>query len=256
MRRLTIIAVLGATAFSCGKKKEDKYAKASVAFGNTSAALAESKATGLAVKIKYVLLIADKEGSPTAENNYGGNNKGEGALLWGDPGCTTTTKDEGSGSHTVSVGTDVDCDAKGTYFNISRASAAVNAELNSQDAKVLPGTYRYIGLAFVGEQQGGNNSYNNVKWSHGASGVTDKTYASIQTEWTGKMDPPLELGEEQGAVLTLSYSLDNVVTTGVASMEPKVKGSGTTQPGKYDDCNEAKTACMNLPKLTISVAKK
>lgn len=242
----------------CGKKKEkDEYSKVSVAFGNaTTLTLAETKPSALKMRLKYVTLAADRENA-TAETGYNGNNIGQGAMIWGCTACSTYTKDDDSDAFSISVKTDAEADAAGaSYFDLNRTSAEVNAELNSQDAKVLPGTYRYIGVALIGEQQGGNNTYENVKWAYSSGDVAEKAYASFKTEWSAKLDPPLVLENEQSVVVTMSYNLDKVVTTGLSNAEVKDAASGTYQPGKYDDCNTGKTICFNFPDLTVSAKAK
>lgn len=251
--------VVTLSTFACGKKKEDdKYGKASVAMGNAStAALADAKPSAFGVKLKTILMVSDRVGSPTAENNFSGTNSGQAAMLWGAPKCATTTTDATNGAVVGELKSDTDCAAAGLdYFDLNRASTTVNTDLNSQEAKVLPGTYRYIGLSLLGEQAGANNTHTNTKWAHSGSDVTEQTFASVQTEWWSKFEPALELGEEQTVVVTLAYNLDAAVTTGLTAATEKVTGNGTDQGSAYDDCNAALSVCFKFPKLTVTVTKK
>ncbi len=248
---------LSIVSFACKKDEDTKYSKAKIAMANEGLSLATTGPSTFGAKIASIILIADKDGDPTAENNYGGNNTGEGAKLWGAPECTITTKDENSGAFTMDFLDDAECEAAGIKFlDLNRSSAEVNAELNSQEAKILPGsTFKYIGISLLGGQQGGNNGYTNAQWAYESSGVAERSFASVQTEWGAKFETPLTVGEGETVTVVLSYQLDNTVHTGVEGGEAKVRGGGTLQPGRYDDCNEAGDVCFNFPALSVTVTK-
>jgi hypothetical protein len=171
----------------------------------------------------------------------------------GSAQCTTFVQND-DGSHYGDVLDDAACAAKNPpYFDLNRSSTEVNAELNSQDVKILPGTYEKIALGMLGEQQGGKNTYNNTTWSYDS--VAAREFAAIVTEWSAVIDPPLVVGEEDNVTITLNYSLAGSVTTGLSDAEIKVAGEGTIQPGRYDDCNDERTICINAPSLTVTVSK-
>lgn len=256
--RLTLAFAMFLNVLACGKKEDDdKYGKVSVAFSNKNSALtATGTPSSFAAKLKYIILVEDRENA-TAESGYNGNNIGQGAKIWASPQCSSLTVDAATGAQYGDIKSDADCAAAGVeYFDLARTSSAVNTELNSQDAKILPGTYRYLGLALLGEQQGRNNTYENTRWAHTDSSTAERNFASVQTEWSAKFDPPLTIGEEESFVVTLSYSLENLVTTSLTNANVKTKEGGTNQPGAYDDCNTEKTVCLTFPALTVSGAKK
>jgi hypothetical protein len=254
------LIITALSTFACGKKKEEdevEYGSLKVQFANAStAALAGTAAapSEFGVKLKYVIAVEDKDGA-TADTGWNGNNKGNAAKIWANPACSSvTTSDDG-----VMVGeikTDADCAAAGMgYFDLNRDTAAVNTDLNSQNAAVPVGTYRYIGMAFLGEQQGGNNTYQNINWAHADSGVTTQEYAKIQVEWTAKFAEPITISEGQKLTVTLSYDLAAAVTTGLAGAgQEKQAGGGTYQPGRYDDCDSSLSVCFDVPAFTLSAA--
>ena len=189
------------------------------------------------VKLKFIYLIEDQENA-TADSNYLGNNIGNSIFIWSNPGCTSRN--------------DTDCTSI-DYFQLEDPTEYVNQQLNSQHVDVTAGTYKYIKLGLLGEQQGGNNNYENTKWSYSN---TEQTFASIQTEWAAKFDPPLTIEEGDSLTVNLSYSLDTIVYTG-SNGEEKQQGQGTNQGEKFDDCvgDSPNKTCILFPALTVSAAK-
>jgi hypothetical protein len=195
-------------------------------------------ATAFGVKLKFIYLIEDQENA-TADTNYLGNNVGNSIFIWSNPGCTSRN--------------DTDCTSI-DYFQLEGATEHVNQRLNSQHVDVTAGTYKYIKLGLLGEQQGGNNNYENTRWSY-TPGITDTEFASIQTEWAAKFDPPLTIEEGDSLTVNLSYSLDNIVYTNSNGSE-KQQGQGTYQPEAFDDCEgTSPKTCILFPALTVSAAK-
>jgi hypothetical protein len=242
-------------SLGCQKKKEDeKYGKVSVEMANaTSSSLrftAETSPSKFQVKLKYIVLIEDKEGSPSAANGYNGDNKGNGVKLWASPECSTETKDEETGASYGEILDDKECEKVGIdYFELARESDAVNEDLNSQKAKVLPGTYRYITMGLLGEQQGGNNEYTNTLWEHETSSTGDLEFASVRTEWSAKFSKPLVVEENQTVGVTLTYDLSEAVATGVS--DPFIRSSAGDEDA-YDSCTEDETVCFAYPTMDVS----
>jgi hypothetical protein len=241
---------------SCGKKDEGntKYGSLKVQFANSTTAnkMASVAPSELKVKLKSIIVVEDKDGA-TADSGWNGNNRGNAVKVWANPTCSTQT----TGTDGVTFGeikSDADCAAAGiSWFDLNRASSAVNTDLNSQDAQVPAGSYNYITMGFLGDQQGPNNTYENVTWAHSGSSTTSQQYASIRTEFSAKFPTTLTIEEGQKLTVTLDYSLATAVTTGLAGAgEEKVAGQGTYQPGRYDDCESTKSVCFDMPGFTLS----
>ncbi|NDE14561.1 hypothetical protein EBZ80_06475 [bacterium] len=254
--------VIGAMAMlftGCGKKDDGsstKYGSLKIQFANSTSANKSTPAapSDLKVKLKSIIVVEDKDGA-SADTGWNGTNKGNAIKVWANPLCSTQT----SGTDGVTFGeikSDADCAAAGiTYFDLNRATSAVNTDLNSQNALVPAGSYNYITMSFLGEQQGANNTYNNVTWAHSGSGTASQEYASIRTEFSAKFPATLTVAEGQKLTVTLDYSLAAAVTTGLAGAgEEKVAGQGTYQPGRYDDCESTKSVCFDMPGFTLSAA--
>ncbi len=242
----------------CGKKDETstKYGSIKVQFANSTSANKSATAapSALSVKLKSIIIVEDKDGA-TADSGWNGNNRGNAVKVWAEPKCSTQT----TGSDGVTFGeikSDADCAAAGiTYFDLNRSTSAVNTDLNSQNAQVPAGNYNFITMSFLGEQQGPSNTYNNVTWAHAGSSTASQEYASIRTEFSAKFPATLAVAEGQKLTVTLDYSLATAVTTGLAGAgEEKVAGQGTYQPGRYDDCESAKSVCFDMPGFTLSAA--
>jgi hypothetical protein len=241
---------------SCGKKDEasTKYGSLKVQFANSTSAnkMASVAPSELKVKLKSIIVVEDKDGA-TADSGWNGNNRGNAVKVWANPTCSTQT----TGTDGVTIGeikSDADCAAAGiSWFDLNRTSVAVNTDLNSQNALVPAGSYNFITMGFLGDQQGPNNTYENVTWAHAGSSTISQEYASIRTEFSAKFPTTLTIAEGQKLTVTLDYSLATAVTTGLAGAgEEKVAGQGTYQPGKYDDCESTKSVCFDMPGFTLS----
>lgn len=251
-----LVAVASLSA-SCGKKDdgdETKYGSLKVQFANSTTAnkMASVAPSELKVKLKSIIVVEDKDGA-TADSGWNGNNRGNAIKVWANPTCSTQT----AGTDGVTFGeikSDEECATAGiTYFDLNRSTDAVNADLNSQNALVPAGTYNFITMGFLGDQQGPNNTYENVTWAHSGSGTTSQEYASIRTEFSAKFPTAITIAEGQKLTVTLDYNLATAVTTGLAGAgEEKVAGQGTYQPGKYDDCESTKSVCFDMPGFTLS----
>lgn len=246
-------------AAGCGKKDDDasKYGRVKIKLANSTAAfnkLAAAAPSELKVKLKSIIIVEDKDGA-TADSGWNGNNRGNAFKVWANPTCSSTSS--GTDGVTYSeIKSDADCSAAGiTYFDLNRSSDAVNTDLNSQSVAVPAGSYNYITMGFLGEQQGANNTYKNVSWAHSGTSTSSQEYASIRTEFSAKFPTTLTIAEGQTVTVTLDYTLAGSVTTGLAGAgEEKVAGQGTYQPGKYDDCESTKSVCFNMPGFTLSAA--
>lgn len=262
MPRLGFLAVGVSLAFvtSCGAKKDEdsgKFGSLKIKFANGTTTLNQFAAVApseLKVKLKSIIIVEDKDGA-TAESGWNGNNRGNAIKVWANPTCSTST----TGSDGLTFGeikSDAECAAAGiTYFDLNRSTDAVNTDLNSQNAAVPTGTYKYITMSFLGDQQGPNNTYKNSTWAHSGSSTTSQEYASIRTEFSAKFDTPITITEGQKLTVTLNYNLAAAVTTGLnGAGEEKVAGQGTYQPGKYDDCESNKSVCFDMPAFTLSAS--
>lgn len=260
MPRLGLLAIGASLAFvtSCSAKKDEdsgKYGSLKIKFANSTTALSRlafSAPSELKVKLKSIIIVEDKEGA-SADSGWNGNNRGNAIKVWANPSCSTATSG-GDGVTFGEIKSDAECAAAGiTYFDLNRPTEDVNTDLNSQSAAVPAGTYNYIKMSFLGEQQGPNNTYENVSWAHSGSSTAAQEYASIRTEFSAMFSSAVTVAAGQKITVTLDYNLAESVTTGLAGAgEEKVAGQGTYQPGRYDDCESGKSVCFDMPGFTLS----
>ena len=209
-------------------------------FVNTPFTANKADPSGFKIRLKSIYLVQDQTGASDATNNLG-NNVGDAIFIW-------TASDFSKGS------SDETCKNM-SWFNLKDDTTTVNQNLNSQKISVTAGTYKYIKLGLLGEQQGQNNTYINTSWGH--NNLTNPaTFASIQTEWAAKFETPLTITESDNITVTLDYTLNDIIDTS-GTIQEKEAGQGTYQPGKADDCTTASgiTYCITFPKLTVSAEK-
>ena len=199
--------------------------------------------TEFAVRLAQIYLVEDQDISDTdlAAGAVIGNNVGQTGFLWYADDCPKGSDD-------------ADCETM-EYFDLNRATDLVGTDLNAKEMEVSAGEYKYIKLALLGSQQGGTNTYNNVRWGDTAASpsVASREFASVQTEWAAKFETPLTVAEGDTITVSLIYDLSGIVEES-SSRTAKVAGQGTFQPGKADDCSG--TTCLDFPALTVSATKK
>ena len=201
------------------------------AFGGLHpSSIAVSSTHYFAMKLASVYLAQDID--PQTQNNVG-----ESAMLWVSPHCTNAD----------------DCD----LFDFARPTDLVNADLNSQELDVPPGTYRYVRMEFC--YHGDMPTLPNVEWQGGdmpsphgfiggGCGVTSKEF-----------NPPLVLAAGDSVAVALGYDLSNA--TSVGQPDPNYPGAPalTADDGHgvgfndcvVDDAGTTKT-CFTVPDFVPS----
>ena len=214
-------------------------------FVNTPFTANKADPSGFKIRLKSIYLVQDQTGASDATNNLG-NNVGDAIFIWTASDCSKGSSDETCKNM--------------SWFNLKDDTATVNKNLASQKVTVTAGTYNYIKLGLLGEQQGPNNSYINTSWEHPYlnADLTDgaKQFASIQTEWAAKFKTPLTVAADDSITITLDYTLNDIIDTSGSIQEKDAQG-GTDQGNKADDCTNTSgnTYCIYFPKLTVSAEK-
>lgn len=209
----------------CGKKKkkdgDPAYAKFALANGTASLNVTDTTCASIpgstdssspqkcwtptyyGLKMLSVYVSPDSEGAKTAP----------GGLIWSNPACPTHTSNTevGTGDDQKTYEYDVqdDCtdDAVSSYFDFARTSTAVNADLNSQDRKIPPGTYNYVQMAFcIGSAKSKNLQFK-------ADGMTDNYSMSINKcgVVSDKLSDPIVLGEGESVDVSVTYDLSQIL---------------------------------------------
>ncbi len=217
-------ALAAGISSACSKKEEGKAANAALALSNDTAATTLTTAdcpeghfaeqcftpTRYALKLLNVIVSPDEQGAQSAPAG----------LIWSNPGCPIQTSSSEIDEKTFdyeSVGDGCTDDSVATLFNFARPTEDVNAELNSQDHKILPGTYNYVQMTFcIGGPQGTYNA------EFTADGMTEPY--QLKSGQCGissiAADPPIVVGEGESVTIALSYDLQNVIYEGHSESDP------------------------------------
>lgn len=220
-RTLNIFAMLflaiGLMTSGCGKKKKGTNAVARLAFENgTSLRLSGSTdcldlgpdgfhgdecwtPTKLGLKILNVYVSPDEQGATSAPAG----------LVWVNEACPVTSSSSEIKEKTYDYDTAGDCTDENvsSFFDLARSTEEVNAELNSQDRRILPGTYNYVQIGFcIGGAKTKNAQFQ-------ADGMTEPY--EVQTGTCGissvKADPAIVVGEGEAVTVSLTYDLTKTI---------------------------------------------
>ncbi len=247
LARCMSLASLGAllAGVGCGGGGAKARLQLENATGAAAAALSAQSAGGLrpssitlssthyfAAKLASVYLAEDIDPSTS-------NNKGPTAMLWVSPHCT-------SGD---------DCD----FFDFARPTATVNADLNSQELDVDPGTYRYVRMEFC--YHGMQPTQPNVEWSGGSMTAPHAFLSNGCGVTSAEFDPPLVLRAGDSVSVSLGYDLSSATSVGQPDPTNPDVPALTADDGHgvgFSDCvvNDPNTkTCFALPAFTPAAAK-
>jgi hypothetical protein len=211
---------LVALSTGCGMETEaGKSANAKLALANgtgTGSALADATCPDLGggfrgdtcytpilygMKILQVYVSTDAQGATTSPAG----------LIWANPDCPLTTSTSEKDGKSYDYESASGCDETGvtTFFELARPTAEVNAALNSQPHKLLPGTYNYVQMSFCI----GGAKTKNVQFQTSDMASPYQVTSNACGITSAKADPPITVGEDASVTVSLSYSLTNVIYT-------------------------------------------
>ncbi len=185
-----------------------------------------------AMKLASVYLAENVD--PVTQNNVGNN-----AMLWTSPHCTSAD----------------DC----SLFDFARPTATVNADLNSEELDVDPGTYRYVRMEFC--YHGDRPTQPNIVWS-GGDMTTPHGFLEMECGVTSaEYNPPLELRPGDSVSVDVGYDLTGATSVGQPNPDDPAGHALTADDGHgvgFDDCvvdaaNATKT-CFRVPQFTPSAS--
>jgi hypothetical protein len=223
MVQLSFVATFALGLGACSKKdegetKDGDSATLTFAMANTSstsAALQESTEFQAPEYLGFKITSVDLYG-PAAEGSDNTNDKG--GAIWLDPGCEKVEN-----QYPVKQGdSDEDdilqypyiysqgcgADDVDDYFELTRTTAEVNADLNSQGLPLPPGLYNRIQIRF-GHPDDPADVMKTKFLAMGASAAVETLGNGHGVEVT--LDTPYEIKEGSTAKVTLSYDLSTAV---------------------------------------------
>jgi hypothetical protein len=211
------VLVIGCLALvGCGKKtKKGEAANASFQFANSTSLLLDADCPDLGdgpvaecltpttygIKILNVIISPDEKGALS----------GPAGLIWVNKDCNVETRaseinEKEYEYHSASSCKDVDVDS---YFELARSTEKVNKELNSQQYKILPGTYNYVQLTLCMD---GPESKSGHFQTEGMSEPYEFVWGTCGIS-SAKANPPIVVGEGESITVSLAYDLTNSAYT-------------------------------------------
>jgi hypothetical protein len=165
------------------------------------------------------------------------SNKGNTSMIWLNDQCGGNIGD-----------CDVDPGQKDItitdFFDFSRPSSEVNAQLNSQSIPIQAGTYRYLRMEFCRRGPGSDPSTyaNNIEYKFGSMTEPHGFKLNMCTV-TVPIEPALVVAEGEAFNLTLNYDFSKIIQV----MDSKGSSDSCTQTTPY--------ACLDQINFVPSIAR-
>jgi len=203
-------------------------------------------ADGTSLRLRLIAAYLAEDVDPVSQDNAG-----QTSMVWLNPQCA----DDISGCNVSGFANPAGGPRVTDYFDLARPTAEVNAELNSQDTAVAPGTYRYARVemckAFGGETL---PSEPTLMWA-GPGMDSEQPFTSADCGRTSlPFDPPLVLADTDAVRVELGYDLARAVVAGApGSSSCAIAGD----PRCFQACVDTSPttrACMEFPDFAPSAA--
>jgi hypothetical protein len=154
------------------------------------------------MKLMNVIVSPDEQGAQSAPAG----------LIWANPDCAIKTSQTEIDEKEYEYDSPSDCtdDQVDSFFELARPTEEVNAELNSQPYKILPGTYHYVQLGFCEDSA---KSRNGRFQADGMSEPYETILGGCGLS-SLRADPPIVVTEGQSIIVSLTYDLTNTVYIG------------------------------------------
>ncbi len=199
--------------------------------------------TSLRLKMIAVYLVEDVD--PVTQNNIGNT-----AMVWLNPqcdgdidGCNIEGFAAPSGGPRIT-----------SFFDLSRPTVEVNAELNSQGAAVSAGTYQYARVELCKAYGQGQATAPTMMW-RGPGMTAEQAFSSGDCGRTSqRFAQPLDLAAGDSVEVTLGYDLGAAIVEGPPASPSQIAG----QTHSYRACVDVDAmsrVCMDFPELTPSATK-
>lgn len=254
MTHLPVIAGLSIALSGCMAS-----ASARLELDNQTGALparaAQVLADGTSLRLKLIAAYIAEDVDPTTQNNVGRT-----AMIWLNPEC----KDDIAGCNVAGIAMPPGPRVE-HYFDLSRPTSEVNAELNSQDAAIEPGTYRYARVELCKSYQDGELPQVSTLMWKGPGMSAEQPFASRDCGRTSlPFDPPLEIAAGDAVTVSLGYDLAAAIVAGAphpASPHCSFVIAGHNEPSGAPHCFRTcvdtapdHRVCMDFPELSPSAA--
>jgi hypothetical protein len=255
--RLTLAALALTSAVGCG----GGTASAKLRLENQSTVAPATRLTRLAdgssLRIKLLDVSIVEGVDPVTQDNQGAV-----STIWLNPecggnndGCNIDGMSGGPAGPRVT-----------RFFDFARASADVNAELNSQSRDVQPGTYSYARVSFC-KAYGGQTmpTLPTMMWA-GPGMAGEVAFASGDCGRTSlPFDPPLDVKAGDSVEVSLGYDLAQAVVAGAPDLSSQHCSQAIVGRSDADgtphcfracvDVDASTRACMDFPDFAPTARK-
>ena len=203
-------------------------------------------ADGTSLRLKIISVSLAPDVDPVTMNNIGTS-----ANIWFDPECG----DDNDNCNVDGFALPANGPRITRYFDLSRPTAEVDADLSSEDRPIDPGTYRYARLELCKALGGATEATVPTMMWAGPS-MAEQPFTSGDCGRTSlPFDPPLVIAAGDSVTVDLGYDLAQAIVTGA----PAPGGFGivgsTQQFRACADVSPTQRTCMSFPDFAPSATK-
>jgi len=213
-------------------------------------------ADGTSLRVKLVAAYLAEDVDPVSQDNVGRS-----AMIWLNPECGGDISGCNVAGMALPPGPRIT-----QYFDLARPSAAVNAELNSQDSAIDLATYRYARVELCKSYGGQTQATVPTLMWQGPGMTAEQAFVSGDCGRTSlPFDPPLVVAAGDAVTISLGYDLASAVVAGAphpSSPHCSFAIAGHDDPGGAPHCFRAcvdtaadHRVCMDFPALAPTAAR-
>lgn len=209
-------------------------------------------ATGdVVLKFKLIAAYLAEDVDPTTMDNAGTTE-----MIWLNPQC----QNDISGCNVSGFAQPAGGPRVTDYFDLARPNAEVNAELNSQDATISPGSYRYARIEMCKAYAPDTQPTDPTLIWQGPGMSAEAPFTSGDCGRTSAaFDPPLVLAAGDSVAVTLGYDLSTSIVAGAPGQGFTIEGAITDGAPHYfracEDVDSEHRVCMDYPDFVPSATK-
>jgi hypothetical protein len=204
-------------------------------------------ADGTSLRLKIIAVYLAEDVDPVTMDNLGNS-----AEIWLNPECDGDISDCNVDGFTQPTGPRIN-----SYFDLSRSTAEVDAELESEDMPIDPGSYRYARVelckAVGGESQA---TVPTMMWM-GPGMAAEVPFMSGDCGRTSlPFDPPLVIAAGDTVQVDLGYDLSKAIVSGAPDPMSQYSIAGDSQLFRACvDASPTTRACMDFPDFAPTATK-
>jgi hypothetical protein len=204
-------------------------------------------ADGTSLRLKIIAVYLAQDVDPMTMNNIG-----DAANIWLNPECNGDTEGCNVAGFANPAGPRIT-----KYFDLARSSTEVNADLESEDLPVDPGSYKYARVdlckAVGGETEA---TVPTMMWA-GPGMASELPFTSGDCGRTSlPFDPPLSLAAGDAVTVDLGYDLSKAIVSGAPAPSTQYELVGSDHFYRAcEDTSDTSRVCMDFPDFAPTATK-